>query len=471
MGVSRDLIFKSPFELELLRRVADIIILALAAHIASLLCFGIELGATPPIYTVLLYLCCALAFFMFPHSGLYGSWRGRFLPFMLWRLSTTWGLIMLIGLAASFAIHRVGELSRLWLIYWYLIGTVMLAAYRIAVYFVLRYLRAQGYNKKRVIIIGYGKTGQEMHRRALQQDGYGYEVVAIHASNNEATIPSEKTVARVTKLEHIPDFVAKHNIKEVWITLPLTASSSLIDLQYLLRNALVDIRWVPDTLGLQIMNTSMVDFLGLATVDLNRPVSHGYRGMLKHFLDKVFASLVLLMLAPLFACVAIGIKYSSPGPVFFKQARLGLNGKQFMVYKFRSMKMHQEHGKVAQATQGDVRITRFGQFLRRTSIDELPQFLNVLIGDMSVVGPRPHAMQHNIMYEEVLDMYMARHRVKPGITGWAQIHGLRGETDTLEKMEKRVEYDLHYIQNWSLLMDFRILAWSTINGWTGKNAY
>jgi putative colanic acid biosynthesis UDP-glucose lipid carrier transferase len=209
----------------------------------------------------------------------------------------------------------------------------------------------------------------------------------------------------------------------------------------------------------------------LPTVDLNRPISHGVRGILKHLLDKVFASLVLIMLSPLFLLVAFGIKYSSPGPVFFKQARLGLNGKQFMVYKFRSMKMHQEHGKVAQATQGDVRITPFGQFLRRTSIDELPQFINVLIGDMSVVGPRPHAMQHNIMYEEMLDMYMARHRVKPGITGWAQIHGLRGETDTLDKMEKRVQFDLHYIQNWSLLMDFRILAWTTFNGWTGKNAY
>jgi len=471
MGISKDIIFKRPFELELLRRMADIVILALAAHVSSLLYFNKTLNSTAPIYTILLYLCCALAFFMFPHSGLYGSWRGRFMPLMLWRLSTTWGLILLIGLAFSFAIHRVGDLSRLWLICWYLIGTAMLGAYRIAVYFVLRYLRAQGYNNKRVVIIGYGQTGQEMHRRSQQRDGYGYEVVAIHAAPNEAADPTDPTVVRITKLEQIPDFVAKHNIKEVWITLPMSASASLLDLQYLLRNALVDIRWVPDTLGLQMLSNRMVDFLGLPTVDLNRPVSQGLRGAFKHFLDKIFAAAVLIMLAPLFGLVAIGIKWSSPGPVFFKQARLGLNGKQFMVYKFRSMQLHQEHGKVAQATQGDARITRFGQFLRRTSIDELPQFINVLLGDMSVVGPRPHAMQHNLMYEELLDMYMARHRVKPGITGWAQIHGLRGETDTLDKMKKRVQFDLHYIQNWSLLMDFRIVAWTTFNGWTGKNAY
>jgi putative colanic acid biosynthesis UDP-glucose lipid carrier transferase len=220
-----------------------------------------------------------------------------------------------------------------------------------------------------------------------------------------------------------------------------------------------------------MISNRMVNFLGLPTIDLNRPISHGVRGMFKHLLDKVFAGIVLIMLSPLFAIVAIGIKYSSKGPVFFSQTRLGLNGKTFQVLKFRSMNMHQENGKVAQATQGDPRITKFGQFLRRTSIDELPQFINVLIGDMSVVGPRPHAMQHNEMYEELLDMYMARHRVKPGITGWAQIHGLRGETDTLDKMKKRVQYDLHYIQNWSLLMDLRILAWTTFNGWTGKNAY
>jgi putative colanic acid biosynthesis UDP-glucose lipid carrier transferase len=471
MATAQDLTFKRPFELELLRGLADVMILALAAHIASLICFDLALNATEPVYTVLLLLSCCLAFFMFPQSGMYVSWRGRFMPFMLWRLASAWGLILLIALAFTFVIDHIGELSRRWLLYWYLIGIALLTIYRIIVYFTLRFLRRKGYNTKRVVIIGYGQTGQEMHQRALQLDGYGYDVVAIYANRDEAPIPSAPAVVRLETLEQIPDFVTTQQIQEVWITLPLSASASLLDLQFLLRNALVDIRWVPDTVGLHMLSSHMVDFLGLPTVDLNRPISHGLRGVLKHFLDKVFAATVLVMLAPLFAFVAIGIKYSSPGPVFFKQARLGLNGKQFMVYKFRSMQIHQENGKVAQATQGDVRITGFGQFLRRTSIDELPQFLNVLLGDMSVIGPRPHAMQHNAMYEELLDMYMARHRVKPGITGWAQIHGLRGETDTLDKMKKRVQFDLHYIQNWSLLMDFRILAWTTFNGWTGKNAY
>jgi putative colanic acid biosynthesis UDP-glucose lipid carrier transferase len=220
-----------------------------------------------------------------------------------------------------------------------------------------------------------------------------------------------------------------------------------------------------------MLSHKMVDFLGFPAVDVNRPRSSGLNGLFKDIFDRAFALTALILLAPLFLVLAACIKYSSPGPIFFKQPRLGLNGKKFNVFKFRSMKVHQEFGTVKQATQNDPRITRIGQFIRRTSLDELPQFLNVLIGDMSVVGPRPHALQHNAMYQDLLELYMLRHRVKPGITGWAQIHGYRGETDTLDKMEKRVEFDLQYIQNWSFLMDLKIIFWTAFKGWTGNNAY
>jgi putative colanic acid biosynthesis UDP-glucose lipid carrier transferase len=206
-------------------------------------------------------------------------------------------------------------------------------------------------------------------------------------------------------------------------------------------------------------------------VDLNQPISSGLNGIIKDLFDRAFATIALILLLPLFIVLAILIKKSSPGPVFFKQPRLGLNGREFDVYKFRTMKVHQEHNQITQATKDDPRLTPIGGFLRRTSLDELPQFINVLLGDMSVVGPRPHALQHNEMYKDLLEMYMLRHRVKPGITGWAQIHGYRGETDTVDKMAMRVEFDLHYIQNWSLWMDVRIIIWTAFKGWTGKNAY
>lgn len=275
----------------------------------------------------------------------------------------------------------------------------------------------------------------------------------------------------IQSTQEIHDYVVSNHIHEIWITLPLMASPRLQELQYQLRNTLVDIRWVPDILGLQMLGNKMGNFLGLPVVDLNQPISSGVNGIVKDIFDRTFALVALILLLPLFIVIAVMIKRSSPGPILFRQPRLGLNGKPFNVYKFRSMKVHQEHHVVTQATKNDSRITPIGGFLRRTSLDELPQFINVLLGDMSVVGPRPHALQHNEMYKDLLETYMLRHRVKPGITGWAQIHGHRGETDTVDKMARRVEYDLHYIQHWSLWMDVRIIIWTAFKGWTGKNAY
>jgi putative colanic acid biosynthesis UDP-glucose lipid carrier transferase len=449
----------------------DVLALETAGILASFIHFNGPLSEAAPIHSVMLHFCSALAFLLFGQFELYNSWRGRSMPEMLLRLAASWGLVLLIGLFFSFLIHHVGHVSRLWLFYWYTSGVALLILYRIVVYFGLRYLRTKGLNTKRVVIVGYGHTGQEMHRRAIYQDWAGYEVRAVHADPNDAARIRDPAIVRINTLEEIPDFVVKNEINEIWITLPVVASPKLQELQYLLRNALVDIRWVPDILGLQMLSNRVGDFLGFPAVDLNQPISSGLQGILKDTFDKVFSTVALILLLPLFIVIAIMIKKTSPGPVFFKQPRMGLNGKKFEVYKFRTMKVHQEHGTVTQATKNDPRITSIGGFLRRTSLDELPQFINVLQGDMSVVGPRPHAMQHNEMYKDLLDVYMLRHRVKPGITGWAQIHGHRGETDTVDKMAKRVQFDLHYIQNWSLWMDIQIIVWTAFKGWTGKNAY
>jgi Undecaprenyl-phosphate glucose phosphotransferase len=190
--------------------------------------------------------------------------------------------------------------------------------------------------------------------------------------------------------------------------------------------------------------------------------------------DRVLASLILVAIAPVMAAVAIGIKLTSPGPVFFKQKRYGFNNEIIEVFKFRSMHVARcsaDTGPVAQARKDDDRITPFGRFLRRTSLDELPQFINVVRGDMSIVGPRPHAVAHNEQYAKLIDEYLARHKVKPGITGWAQVNGLRGETDTLDKMERRVQFDLHYIENWSLALDLRIILMTILVGFSHPNAY
>ena len=467
----QDPISKHASCLELSIRVFDLFAIAAAGQIAGLIRFKGLLDDAPPIHSVLFYLCSALACWLFAELGLYESWRGRSAATMFGRLAATWALVLSIGLIFSFLIHHVGELSRLWLFYWYIAGTVFIVIGRWVAFSALRYFRRNGVNSKNVVIVGYGPIGRELHKRAQQQDWYGYNVKAVHAAAADGCAAGISSAATLERAEDIPDYVAANHIDEIWIALPMNASDQLQKLQFLLRNALVDIRWVPDLPSIRMLSSKMGVFLGFPAVDLNQPSSAGLKGIAKDLFDKMFALTVLILLIPLFAVIAICIKWSSPGPVFFKQPRHGLNGKQFNVYKFRSMKLHQEHGVVTQASKHDPRVTRIGEFIRRTSLDELPQFINVLFGDMSVVGPRPHALQHNEMYKDLLEVYMLRHRVKPGITGLAQINGHRGETDTVDKMAKRVQFDLYYIQNWSLWMDMKIIAWTAFKGWTGKNAY
>lgn len=197
-----------------------------------------------------------------------------------------------------------------------------------------------------------------------------------------------------------------------------------------------------------------------------------FNRVVKWLEDRVIALLIIVLVSPLLALIALGVKCSSRGPILFKQERLGVDGQVIIIYKFRTMFLHQEKkGLLTQATMEDSRVTPFGKFLRRTSLDELPQFFNVLQGRMSIVGPRPHAIQHHELYKETVDAYMQRHRVKPGITGWAQVNGWRGETEILSKMQKRVEYDLYYIKNWSIAFDLKIIFLTIFRGFVGRNAY
>ena len=323
---------------------------------------------------------------------------------------------------------------------------------------------------RRVLMIGYGKTAQTLHRRVQQQRRFAYRIVAVHEPDE--SLPIDGDVVRLQHAGQLNEAIARYGINEVWITLPFAELSRWHQLQPLLCQMLIDLRWVPDTDTMSILSHRNRDFLGIPMIDLNHPASTGVRGLFKAVFDRGFALIVLILLMPLFAFLAAAIKFSSPGPVFFQQPRLGLNGKRFDVYKFRSMKLHQESaGQLTQATRNDPRVTSIGRFMRRTSLDELPQFINVLKGDMSVVGPRPHALLHNDLYKDKLMMYMQRHRVKPGITGWAQINGCRGETDTEEKMARRIALDLHYIRHWSFRMDLKIILWTAFKGWTDTNAY
>lgn len=464
-----DLIERNSPRLEYLVRAGDVLIVYAAGSLAAMLCFFKTVGDLSPVHGAVLYFCCVLAAAVFPRFDLYSSWRGRSLLLMAGQAALALVVVLAIGVLFGFLIRQLGELSRLWMVVWYLLSVTALVLSRTLLYSALSGLRESGMNNKRVVIVGYGSTGRELHRRALEQQWTGYQVVATY--DTEGGVPLDARIDALSCFDDIPQAVARHQAHEVWITLPLAESPKLQQLQYLLGNALVDVRWVPDVAAISILSHRTVEFLGMPVVELNHAASTGMLGVAKDLFDRVFAAAVLLLLSPLFIAIAIAIKVTSPGPVFFSQPRLGLNGRRFNVLKFRSMKVHHEHGKVTQATKNDPRITPLGAFLRRTSLDELPQFFNVLTGDMSVVGPRPHALVHNDLYKDKLAMYMQRHRVKPGITGWAQINGYRGETDTDEKMARRIQFDLYYIQHWSFWMDLKIIVWTAFKGWTNKNAY
>ena len=244
------------------------------------------------------------------------------------------------------------------------------------------------------------------------------------------------------------------------------------ELLYALRHHTVNIKLIPDIFGFSLLNHSMTEIAGLPAVNLSDTPMGGGNQLIKALEDRVLAILIIPLIIPLIVLIAIAIKLTSSGPVLFKQKRHGWDGRVINVYKFRTMKLHDEEaGKIAQASKGDSRITPLGAFLRGCSLDELPQFYNVLQGRMSIVGPRPHAVEHNELYKEQVNQYMLRHMVKPGITGWAQVNGLRGETDTLDKMKKRVEYDLFYIENWSLWFDLKIIFLTVFKGFVHKNAH
>jgi putative colanic acid biosynthesis UDP-glucose lipid carrier transferase len=273
------------------------------------------------------------------------------------------------------------------------------------------------------------------------------------------------------RLDQLADYVKSHRVDLIYITLPMASQPRILRLLNELRDTTASIYFVPDIFVFDLIQARMDSINGIPVVAVCETPFFGMNGMLKSASDFVLASLILLMISPLLLALAVGVKLSSPGPVLFRQRRYGLDGRQITVYKFRTMIVQEDGEQVKQATRDDQRITPFGRFLRRSSLDELPQFINVLQGRMSIVGPRPHAVAHNETYRKLINGYMVRHKVKPGITGWAQVNGLRGETDTVEKMRQRIEYDLGYLRNWSLRLDLHIILKTVLLVFRDRRAY
>lgn len=455
-----------------LARLFDVSCIILAGVLAYFLRFNANISQIPELYAYSILAAAILSAIIFPRFDLYQSWRGK-QWFSHLRAVFLALLLLVLIITLIFVFLKVSErFSRLWLFGWFTISFVLIVGYRFLTYLLLTWIRASGYNRRNVLVVGAGNLGKFVSQNLLSQRSSGYDIALFLDDNSELLGTTIDNVQILSDMEKIEFYVKEFNIREVWVALPLRAEKRLKEIMGLLRYSMVNIKLIPDIFGLELMNHSVCKVAGVYALDLRSTPMVGWRQLVKYLEDRLIGLFIFILIIPIVILISIGIKLSSPGPVLFKQRRHGWDGKIINVYKFRTMKIHQENsGQVSQATKNDSRITKLGRFLRKTSLDELPQFYNVLQGRMSIVGPRPHAIEHNEMYKSKVDKYMLRHKVKPGITGWAQINGYRGETDTLEKMQKRVEYDLYYIQHWSLWLDLKIIFLTIFKGFVNKNAY
>jgi len=312
--------------------------------------------------------------------------------------------------------------------------------------------------RRPAVIVGANGLGVRVARALAAQVADAYRVVGYAEDRAASRCDSQAATQLLGRFDDLPHIIQRHGVRDVFIALPLGMQPRIMRMLASLQDTAVSIHYVPDVFGVSVIQGRMTSLDGLPIVALLVSPFEGVNGLIKRASDIALASLILLLILPILALVALAVKLTSPGPVIFKQLRHGLDGEEITVYKFRSMTTTDNGPVVKQATRGDARITPVGAFLRKTSLDELPQFINVLQGRMSIVGPRPHALAHNEHYRQLIPAYMVRHKVRPGITGWAQVNGLRGETDTTEKMAHRVDYDLAYLRNWSIGLDLRIIA-------------
>jgi putative colanic acid biosynthesis UDP-glucose lipid carrier transferase len=333
-----------------------------------------------------------------------------------------------------------------------------------------RVLAAEGMQKT-AVIAGANDLGRKLAARLRGNPLLGIRFVGYFDDRAAGRLQNIVPRENLGSLSALADYARANPLDVIYIALPMASQPRILKLLEDLRDTTTSIYFVPDIFVADLIQARVDSIGGLPVVAVCESPFYGFNGVVKRISDFILATLILGLISPLMLVIAAGVKLSSPGPILFRQRRYGLDGKRIMVYKFRSMTVAEDGDVVRQATRNDARVTRFGAFLRRSSLDELPQFINVLQGRMSIVGPRPHAVAHNEMYRKLIRGYMIRHKVKPGITGLAQVNGFRGETQTVEKMKARIDYDLAYLRNWSLLLDLQIILKTIVVVLQKHNAY
>jgi len=408
--------------------------------------------------TIISFLLCLL---VMKYFGIYQPWRGASLALLARQVALGWFMLLCLLAVLGFVTKTSVFFSRRVLLSWSLLAPVILVATKMVTHLGLRVLRSQNLNTRTVVIAGAGELGKKIARRIVELKWMGMNLLCFFDDNlvgqQIELTPGGKTYQVQDDLDAMTRYVQKNRVNLVYLAIPLRAEKRLREVVDRLRDATASVYFVPDIYIFSLIKAQTADLAGIPLISLWETPFYGVHGWLKRAADIILATLVLLTLWPLMLSIAVGVKLTSRGPVIFKQRRYGLDGREFLIYKFRTMTVCEDGPRVTTVIRDDPRVTRFGAFLRRTSLDELPQFLNILVGTMSIVGPRPHAILHNEYYRSRIPGYMLRHKIRPGLTGWAQVNGWRGETHDPVKMEKRIEYDLDYMKNWSLCLDLKII--------------
>ena len=476
--------------LALIARVADSLGIVLALYLATVMAESVAEGWTR-VHGFYAMMAIMLMQFYSEFFNVYQNWKikNTFLT-RVWMISlaslawvSTGTTLFLVAIIFDQAAHMLDwQLAG----YWFILSVISFGIARFVINYFIRFLRRSGINVRRIAVVGAGPIGRHVHEQIKENPWVGYEVVNVYDNRSHKEYQIERVTNR-RKREEVGNILKglpvngsfkdlekdalENRFDAVFIALPMRAEHKIQEIIRQLSWSTVAVYVVPDFYSIETHFTHMVDINGMPAVSIyENPVS-GLRGVVKRLEDIILSMIILAIITLPMLAIAIIIKLTSRGPVFYRQIRYGLGGRPIKVWKFRSMKASEDGDVFIQATKNDPRVTRFGAFIRRTSLDELPQFFNVLGGSMSIVGPRPHAVAHNEAYRNIIRGYMLRHKTKPGITGWAQVSGYRGETDSLDKMRNRVMYDIDYIRKWSVLFDFKIIALTIIKGFIGKNAY
>ena len=407
-------------------------------------------GAVHPNYLILSVIVFSLTF---PASSRLRLSIKRMIFSVLFHWFLVASLLLLVGLVTDYIYMFSGPVIGHWLWITPLLQVAGNLVFRVSS---SRLLKIQG-SLRAGVIVGMNNQGVSLAKSISDSRYSDIHLLGFFDDRSEDRRTGADEYKLLGKIDELAAYVKSHRVQSIYLSLPMIARPRILQILDALKDTTASIYFVPDMFITDLIQGRSDSVCGVTVISVCDTPFHGGSGIIKRISDIILSLLILVVISPAMLVIGLLVKLGSPGPAIFKQRRYGLDGEEILVYKFRSMAVTEDGPTIQQASRNDLRVTRLGAFLRRTSLDELPQFINVLQGRMSVVGPRPHAVAHNEVYRTLIKGYMVRHKVRPGITGWAQVNGLRGETDTLDKMQARIDFDLDYLRHWSLQLDMFII--------------